>query len=82
MHRTQISLEEHQYKALLTESRRQGVSLSAVLGGLVEKHLTINRYGADSIGKLAGIAKGTGESIGRDHNRLLYRKVAKRRAMR
>ncbi|MGI9305217.1 MAG: hypothetical protein ACR2RB_21305 [Gammaproteobacteria bacterium] len=78
MHRTQISLEEHQYNALLTESRKHGVSLSAVVRGLVDKHLATRNYSTNPIGKLAGIAEGSGESVGQNHNQFLYGKATKR----
>ncbi|MDN5870908.1 MAG: ribbon-helix-helix domain-containing protein [Nitrococcus sp.] len=39
MHRTQISLEDAQYKALVQESRRRGMSISALIRALVDARL-------------------------------------------
>jgi two-component sensor histidine kinase len=74
MHRTQISLEDEQYQALLRESRKRRVSLSAIIRELVRKGLSSDDDPANPLDRLAGIAEGTGEPVGREHNRFLYGK--------
>ena len=75
MHRTQISLEPEQYRKLGAEARRLGISLSALIRRLVDAH----RGGAqgqeeeeDPLDAIAGIGRGDGAPVGREHNRYLY----------
>ena len=78
MHRTQISLEPGQYEWLLAESRRRGVSLSALIRQLVtERSVATNRRKSDPLAAVAGIAAGSGAPVGREHNRFLYGKPHK-----
>ena len=73
MHRTQISLESEQYRLLAEEARRRGLSLAAVIRGLIDDHLGRNEPPVeDPLDALIGIGKGSGEPIGREHNRHLY----------
>jgi len=76
MHRTQISLEKDQYELLTREARRRGVSLSALLRELVgaryQKRRSSSRAGADPLAGITGLGAGTGEPVGRRHNRFLY----------
>lgn len=76
MHRTQISLEADQYKRLREESRRRGVSLSQILRELIDAGLCRAKPSrgkrADPLARITGIAAGTGERVGRDHDRILY----------
>ncbi|OGA76308.1 MAG: hypothetical protein A3G81_01235 [Betaproteobacteria bacterium RIFCSPLOWO2_12_FULL_65_14] len=76
MHRTQISLEKEQYELLTREARRRGVSLSALLRELVgaryQKRRSPARRGADPLASITGLGSGTGEPVGRRHNRFLY----------
>lgn len=72
MHRTQISLEAEQYEWLLAESRRCRVSLSALIRQMVAERSANKRRKRDPLGALAGMAAGSGEPVGREHNRLLY----------
>ena len=74
MHRTQISLSEEQYEALRRESKKRAMSLSAVIRKLISAHLLKHEDQGDPLSTLAGIAEGTGEAIGREHNRFLYGK--------
>lgn len=73
MHRTQISLKQEQYRLLQAEARRKGISLAALIRRLVDDHFR-NAGGAaqDPLDALAGIGSGTGEPVGREHNRHLY----------
>lgn len=76
MHRTQISLENEQYELLVREAQRRGVSLSALLRELITERFQRrgrpDGRGHDALAKIAGIGKGTGEPVGRNHNQFLY----------
>jgi len=75
MHRTQISLEREQYDLLATEAQRRGVSLAAVIRDLITGKLGKSprlRRETDPLAGITGIGSGTGEPVGRNHNRLLY----------
>lgn len=75
MHRTQISLEQEQYRRLGEEARRRGISLSALIRRLVDEHLGRGgRPEDDPVAAVAGIGTGSGEPVGREHNRYLYGK--------
>jgi Ribbon-helix-helix protein, copG family. len=82
MHRTQISLEDEQYELLVRESRRRGISLSAVIRELIRKELQTPDTDRDLLHSLAGIAEGTGEAVGRNHDRFLFQRNGKPRAKR
>jgi hypothetical protein len=76
MHRTQISLEREQYELLTREAERRGVSLSALLRELVgaryQRRKSSRGRGADPLARITALGAGTGEAVGRKHNRLLY----------
>lgn len=75
MHRTQISLETEQYELLTREAQRRGVSLSALLRELVgARYQRSKPKGSrpDPLASITGLGAGTGERVGRKHNRLLY----------
>ena len=73
MHRVQISLEPEQYRRLGDEARRRGISLAALIRGLIDDHLGRSRETDDDpLEGLIGIAEGTGEAVGREHDRHLY----------
>ncbi len=76
MHRTQISLEREQYDLLMREAARRGVSLSALLRELVgaryQRPKPSGRAATDPLARVTGIGAGTGEAVGRRHNRFLY----------
>lgn len=74
MHRTQISLEDAQYQALVRESRRRGMSISALIRDLVDARLPAQATRASALDQITGIAAGTGEPVGQEHNRYLYGK--------
>ena len=74
MHRTQISLEQEQYRRLGAEARRKGISLSALIRRLVDEYFSIGTAPmTDPLEAVNGIGSGTGEPVGREHNRYLYR---------
>lgn len=76
MHRTQISLEREQYELLTREAQRRGVSLSALLRELVgaryQRPKASQRQRPDALASITGLGAGSGEAVGRKHNRLLY----------
>lgn len=74
MHRTQISLQEVQYRYLQQEAASAHISLSSVIRNLVDSNMKRKVKAKNEIEKLIGIAKGTGEMIGRNHDRFLYGK--------
>ncbi len=74
MHRTQISLEAKQYEWLLAESRRRGVSLSALIRQMVSERSAATPRRRDPLAAITGIAAGSGDPVGREHNRFLYGK--------
>ena len=73
MHRTQISLEHEQYRLLGIEARRQGISLSALIRRLVDGYFKSRTdLKQDPLEAVTGIGSGTGDPVGREHNRYLY----------
>ncbi|MCY3689202.1 MAG: hypothetical protein F4234_06915 [Gammaproteobacteria bacterium] len=77
MHRTQILLEQEQYRLLGIEARKKGISVSALVRNLVDAHFQGEREPeTDPLESIIGIGSGTGEAVGRDHNRYLYGSAA------
>ncbi len=73
MHRTQISLEQEQYHRLGIEARRRGISMSALIRNLVNEHfIAASGPAQDPLEAVTGIGSGTGDPVGREHNRYLY----------
>ena len=73
MHRTQISLEQEQYRLLGIEARRLGISLSALIRSLVDEYFQAGGAPVqDPLDAVTGIGSGTGDPVGREHNRYLY----------
>jgi hypothetical protein len=73
MHRTQISLEPEQYRRLGDEARSRGTSLAALIRSLIDEHLGRSQPPeGDPLEGLVGIGEGTGEAVGREHDRHLY----------
>ena len=77
MHRTQISLESGQYEWLLAESRRRRISLSGLIRQMVSERSATGGRKRDPLAAVSGIAAGSGDPIGREHNRFLYGKPGK-----
>ena len=59
MHRTQILLEEQQYKALKNESLLTGKSLSMIIRACVTDHLDATRH--DPLLDLVGVIESAGD---------------------
>ena len=73
MHRTQISLEREQYRRLGEEARLRRISLAALIRSLIDEHLGRSQPPEqDPLDGLVGIGEGTGEPVGREHDRYLY----------
>lgn len=72
MHRTQISLREDQYEALLRVSRNQSISLSELIRRIADHYLKDKEAAKSPLMELAGSGEGSGESVGRNHDRYLY----------
>lgn len=72
MHRTQISLEPEQYRRLGDEARQRSISLAALIRGLIDEHLDRSPTAEDPLAGLIGIGEGSGEPVGREHDRHLY----------
>jgi hypothetical protein len=79
-HRTQVSLENWQYQALLETSRKTKKSLSSIIRELVTEKFSKQASGAksDPIMKIIGIGAGDGSSVAREHDKYLYGKRKKR----
>lgn len=73
-HRTQISLEDWQYQALLELSKKTRKSLSSIIRELLSEKLLKQEVDkkADSLSGIIGISKGDGSPVARKHDRYLY----------
>lgn len=73
-HRTQILLEEHQYRMLLDLSRKTRRSISAIIRDLVEEKLSRrpSRLKSDPLFGIVGMGEGDGASVAREHDEALY----------
>lgn len=72
MHRTQISLQEAQYQYLQQKAAKAHISLSSVIRNLIDNNMQCKTKTESKIEKLIGIAKGSGETVGRHHDVFLY----------
>lgn len=75
-HRTQISLEDWQYEALLEMSKRTKKSLSGIIRDLITEKVSKQAAKAekDSILGIIGLGVGDGSPVAREHDRFLYAK--------
>lgn len=75
-HRTQISLDDWQYHALLEISRKTKKSLSAIIRELLSEKLSTQKINkkSDTLSALIGIGKGDGSPVAREHDKYLYGK--------
>ncbi len=73
MYRSQISLEPERRRRLGEEARRAGISMSALIRRLVDTYFSGSPSAADDpLESIVGIGSGTGEPVGRAHDRYLY----------
>jgi len=74
MDRTKISLAAEQHRRLGDEAKRRGISFATLLHGLIDEHLgdEDQSLAEEGLDDLIGIGEGSGNAIGRHHNRHLY----------
>ena len=74
MHRTQILLEETQYKVLKSESLATGRSLSAIIRGCVAEHLEATRQDPllDLVGSVKKADDPAPDDLSEHHDQYLY----------
>jgi hypothetical protein len=74
VHRTQILLEDEQYKELKKESQTTGESLSAIIRGCVTEHLRAARQDPllDLVGSVASEGDAAPSDLGEHHDDYLY----------
>ena len=65
MHRTQIQLEERQYRFLKTRAKLHQSSLSVLLRDMIDEHILKARKDTDSLLELVGMAEGPDDSSAR-----------------
>ena len=75
-HRTQISLEDWQYQAILELSKKTRQSISAIIRELLSDRLLSNTVDKekDPLTKIIGIGNGNGKPVARRHDKYLYGK--------
>ena len=71
MTRTQVTLEESEYRFLKTQAAESGSSLSSVVRGLVRERMEQAIAGAPHIWEVAGLV-GESDFTGKDHDAVLY----------
>ena len=74
MHRSQILLEEKQYRFLSDEAGRRGISISSLLRKLIDDHIRAHRnppLDQDALWDMVGIARGGVEDVSQEHDRYL-----------
>ncbi len=79
MTRTQISLEEGQYRFLKREAARRESSLSSIVRELVEELMRGAEEDGPSILSIRGVFS-DGRVSGQDHDRILYEALAERKS--
>lgn len=78
MDRIQMSSDAAQTQRLVDEAQRRGLSFASLLHSLVDEphdqqeEEAAQPPAADPLDALIGIGEGTGEAVGRHHNRHLY----------
>ena len=72
MHRTQILLEEYQYRYLQFRVKQEGKSVSAFLGEILDKHMHAQPDNEDPLWDIVGMSEGDPEAIAREHDKYLY----------
>lgn len=74
MTRTQILLDEAQYRWLTTQARRQHTSLSGLLRRLIDAQRTAQSRSRrdDPVFRLIGLARDRARDVAEHHDRYLY----------
>lgn len=70
-HRTQILLEDWQYRSLKSLAEQEGVSMAEVLRRIVTGHLERRGSSRGRLQAMAGVGRDK-EASGREHDRWLY----------
>ena len=71
--RTQILLEENQYRFLKNSAAREGISLSEAFRRILERHIArASDTVKEDLKKIKGIAEDP-ETAGTEHDRFLYK---------
>jgi len=71
MTRTQVTLEESEYRFLKARAAESGSSLSSVVRGLVRERMQQAIAGAPHVWDIAGLI-GESDFTGKDHDAVLY----------
>jgi hypothetical protein len=71
MTRTQVTLEETEYRFLKARAAETGCSLSSIVRGLVREEMALTAAGAPHVWDVAGLVE-TSDFTGRDHDAVLY----------
>jgi hypothetical protein len=71
MTRTQITLEEQEYRFLKAQAAERGASLSSVVRGLVRQDMEATAASSPHIWELAGLIAES-DFTGKDHDAVLY----------
>jgi hypothetical protein len=85
MHRSQVMLEEEQYRFLADEAKRKGKSISALLREWIDQRIRAQRQSPleqDPLWDMIGIARGGSDKISEDHDRYLAEARLKRMSRR
>ena len=79
-HRTQISLEEWQYQALLEISKKEKKSLSQLIREFLSEKISkhTKKIEEDPVWGIIGIGSGDGFPVAQQHDRFLYAKRKKK----
>jgi hypothetical protein len=74
LHRTQIYLEEDDYKMLKSIATRKGITLAAVIRDIIKASLNPSPAAAksDSFNQVIGIGKGDGSAVAENYEDYLY----------
>lgn len=75
MHRTQISLEDKQYRNLQRYAKLKNRSISAVIRELLDAHIPVvaePKAAENPLLALKGFVSGEGKITGKNHNDFLY----------
>lgn len=71
MTRTQVTLEEQEYRFLKAQAAQSGSSLSSVVRGLVRERMGDVAAGSPHVWEMAGLI-GESDFTGKDHDAVLY----------